>query len=245
VSSTAGEQIDTMHIDASRSTAWGTWSWMLLAMFLATACPAPTGGPVRSGNRIVALKEWPPPAASARSVLPNGIFASCATLGAAADLLTQALDSGGYSEKAWYAAPGGFALVTRVERVDEEDRPLTVDRWSLAFHKPDLFSFAGLKDLFVGSEGRFRMLLFIVTSEVVEPGPPVPANKEVDFINGPDSLPEEIRALSFTKNHHCLVLVYEYRKKNATAPLELVPAGENTAIGHLKKTSVFDTLSHS
>jgi hypothetical protein len=80
---------------------------------------------------------WPPPRASASAVIPAAFLrpsgVESPTLGDIADEISKALDTGGYFERSFFGAPGGFAMVTRLERINRDGTPTDeAERWTVA-----------------------------------------------------------------------------------------------------------------
>ncbi len=67
---------------------------------------------------------WPPPDCSAKTVLNRSYFQSAVQLADVDDILLKALRKCGYTDKSHYYVPNGFALVTRIEQIDENGVPL-------------------------------------------------------------------------------------------------------------------------
>lgn len=185
---------------------------------------------------------WPPPHASATTVLRRDLFESGDSeptrLGDIDGQLTTALDEAGYREKSYYETPGGFALVTRVERIDDEAYSLDVPaRWDT--NVPPLREFsisAYIRALFGATVGRFRLLVFITSSQ-----PFSQSEERIDLAEGLAILREGTNVLQpvladapYTDDHRVTVLVYEFEKVRADAD-------SRTSV---RLTSRFDASSH-
>ena len=109
---------------------------------------------------------WPPPAASSSYVLPKALFNDRATIGQLADAIISALESSGYVERSFFQTEAnGIALVTRLERIQEDGAPWAGrERWPVHGAKYDtaaeLLSF--LRGLFYADPGRYRVIAFII-----------------------------------------------------------------------------------
>lgn len=80
---------------------------------------------------------WPPPKPSEFVVLPDLSFRhgkSNLTFGEAAGVILDSLLKAGYFERSFYGIPGGFALVMRLERINDDGSPMATD---LRFAPPD------------------------------------------------------------------------------------------------------------
>ncbi len=74
---------------------------------------------------------WPPPAASASYVLPDKLLASYHTVGDVVGAILGALERSGYVERSFFRTEaGGVALVTRLERINDDGTPYSeTGRW--------------------------------------------------------------------------------------------------------------------
>src|SRR6185436_14579195 len=110
---------------------------------------------------------WPPPKPSARAELPSSMFVLSSkpapTLAAVGARLVGALEDARYFEYSFYQAPGGFALVARLERMSNDGTPLPEQFRFLepASDEPFVLS-AYVKQLFFAPEGFYRQIVFVV-----------------------------------------------------------------------------------
>ena len=223
-----------------------------------------TAPPIEHGRPTDAPSfPWPPPAASAEEVLPNELLTRTAVLfleryphypyqygryrygrsrhgpppllyGDIDGVLREALNSNGYFEKSYYAVPGGFALVTRLEQIepDGSSKP-NPPRWSIEpFGGASNTFFSGpldwvgtfLSSLLTAPPGYYRVIVFVVT-----PVPFTQSDRKVSrsealgwLGNGVRWLPDSIAIHPYTSEIRCTVLIYEFEcKTNASARLLL------------------------
>jgi hypothetical protein len=126
-----------------------------------------------------------------------------------------------------------------VEEIDTSGASLQgPERWTLAFPRPAIFSWDGVKDIFLGHTGHFRLFVFVVTDQQWSSGPALTIEQQADFINGPDTLAEEIAIAPVTTRHRCTVLIYEYQKNTPDDELHRVSSGL-TAEQHLLRSNIF------
>ena len=115
--------------------------------------------------------SWPPPRSSSSIVIPSQFFkdnhASHLLLSDIERILRDSLNTCGYFEKSYYLVPDGFAIVTRIERINDDGTPKQdVDRWSLESIYSDTLSIEDfLKSLFTANQGLYRVIAFIVTAD--------------------------------------------------------------------------------
>jgi len=164
------------------------------------------------------LFPWPPPKASSRMLLPNGLVTTGApeeSLGIAFDRVRAALLRGKFPEYALYALPGfeGFAVVTRLENIDERGHPLA-DRFSVEEPRPDRPRSLGeyLAALFNAPPGRYRVIALMVTNEPVVETELEPKAGDADrwLRQGLRYMPSWLRSRRLGPDNHCEALIYEF-----------------------------------
>ena len=198
----------------------------------------------------IALPEfpWPPPPPSDRMLLPRAGFAR--GLGAnpslmdAAGHLTDALGQAGYSQYSFYSAPGGFALVARLERIRPDGTPEPEGQRFAPPSATEPFSLGiYLKQLFIAPEGYYRLIVFVVTDNVVvtKGAAPTAAIAEAWLRKGADRLPAAYATLPFTKEHEVDALIYEFRKEGKGQATTLTPSPID-ARAHLEKAGLYALL---
>lgn len=188
---------------------------------------------------------WPPPAASAEEVLPPAVF-HCRRLNEGDQLLTEALRSNGYNERSYYAVPGGFALVTRLEQIDRDGRwkPLP-DRWLQREVPLRVFSpRAYLTRLLTANEGYFRVIVFAVTdqpfSQQVESADPDDVNAWLR--SGLNVLPPTVGTKMCGTGTKATALIYEFATKSKSPAHSVIP-GYLDAQTHLTKSGILSALA--
>lgn len=211
---------------------------------------APSGIVTTSRPREARLPDfpWPPPRPSAQTLIPRqevlaGLPANT-SLGAVGRRLSAALDAAGYSERSFYAAPGGFALVARLERIRPDGTP---EPDQFRFSPPgtgEPFSLAAyVQQLFFAPEGFYRQIVFIVNDQAfVATGRELTAEEAQDLLtSGTNRLPASFNTRRFTDTHEVTALIYEYRKGAADRDVETLVPGRLSARQHLQRAGV--TLS--
>ena len=113
-------------------------------------------------RRLVPRFPWPPPAASAYYVLPGDLLKNLSTVGQVSAKIISALEQNGYVERSFYETEGGgVALVTRLERINDDGSSVAEpDRWSAGDRSTtDLMQF--LRGLFFADPGHYRVIVFV------------------------------------------------------------------------------------
>ena len=109
---------------------------------------------------------WPPPASSASYVLPRTLFKQHKTIGEVSDAIVSALEQTGYVTRSFFRTPiGGIALVTQLERINNDGSPRAErERWpaSIPSGQSVLDLAAFLRGLFFVDPGRYRVTVFII-----------------------------------------------------------------------------------
>lgn len=263
-----------MHGARARGTSIAARAWVagLLSLVLMVGCMVSSGA--RAGGRGAAPERppppstteaqawghphlssmpafpWPPPAASATAHLPQMLFAdlpSFRTLGDFDAVLQRGLLQTGYGESSYYAIPGGFALVTRLEQIERDGTPKSGDRrWIIGPSRIREFSLREyLRALFTANPGYFRIIVFAVTDVPVEQSDARVTDDDAGawLQHGRrNGLPPEVAALPWRPQITCTALIYEFileqGQKEASLMTSSVPDGPT----HLMKANLWSAL---
>ena len=210
-----------------------------------------SGGSAPPQPAAFALPEfpWPPPTPSDRMLLPRAGFArglgANPSLSDAAGRLSDALGQAGYSQYSFYSAPGGFALVARLERIRPDGTPEPEAQRFVPPSATEPFSLGTyLKQLFIAPEGYYRLIVFVVTDNVVvtKGTAPTAAAADIWLRNGADRLPPAYATMPFTKAHEVDALIYEFRKQGKGPATALLPSPLD-ARAHLQKAGLYSLLA--
>jgi len=190
---------------------------------------------------------WPPPQASARLEIPLAIPGK-ATLGAFDARLTKALNATGYAERSYYWIPGGFAVATRMERIDSYGRPWPVpDRYSTGWPVHGTFSILEyFQMLFTAPPGHYRVVVFLVTAV---PFSTAPTTVKLDdarqwLQSGLSQLPDPVAADPASRQTKCNALIYEFdRPSAASASPNLLLPSSLAAADHLTGSGLLHALN--
>jgi hypothetical protein len=189
---------------------------------------------------------WPPPVPSAQKTIQSEIFSFSENLGDVNKILTQALESLGYVDRAYYYVPGGFVLVTKIEQINEKGEPLSdPGRWSIKVRPIGKLSWQGyLKSLFFTTPGYFRILAFVVTNKSFSSSrTKVSRQTALEWLYyGMNILPYEIGQNKYSKDHYCTILIYEYKKPESDEAILDVPSLISTE-NHLKNSKIINALN--
>lgn len=189
---------------------------------------------------------WPPPQASVQTVVPLSTLTRGAELGEAAREIEGALDAAGYHDRAYYAVPDGFALVARIEQIQEDGTPKDPpDRWSADIKPMRRFSLtAYFRALFTATPGRFRVVAFVVTSRPFTQQEAAVGRSEAQawLDSGLNVLPQPIAATPVTDGHVCTALVYTFEQPTADDPVRFVDPSPIPARTHLERAGLWEAF---
>jgi hypothetical protein len=203
----------------------------------------------RAPARTLPEFPWPPPAPSARTELARTLFVTAeradVSLAAVGTSLVGALEQARYSEYSFYRAPGGFALVARLERMADDGTPLPEEFRFLEPGAREPFSLATyVKRLFFAPAGFYRQIVFVVSDQpFTATGPKLDAKGAARLLaEGANRLPREFEALPFTPRHGASALIYEYRKGAGEGDVAVLTPGRLPARTHLERAGILSTL---
>ncbi|MGE0595948.1 MAG: hypothetical protein AB7P07_06270 [Hyphomonadaceae bacterium] len=204
--------------------------------------PPPPG--TRTTRRLPAF-PWPPPQPSSQVQIQRARFAGDTRFGHVADRLRIALNATGHARMSFYSAPGGFAMVTRIERLRDDARPEEQDRFVTPQEGAEgTLDFLGfIQSLWFAPTGYYRQIVFIATDQPFVASAPAPTVEEADEMlgGGLDRLPEAYAALAFTPRHRVEALVYEFQKQGETPAQVARPARWNANM-HLTRLGLLNHL---
>jgi hypothetical protein len=193
---------------------------------------------------------WPPPRASASVAIPDGFIAASGsaapTLGDVAAQIHTTLDGGGYVERSYFAAPGGFAMVTRLERINADGTPMQdPERWRVEAQPLGSFSLrAYLQALFTAPSGHYRIIVFVVSSQpLAQSEAEVSRSEALAWLHeGLNRLPDSIAGAAYTDRHVVTALIYEFEQPGRQEAVLVLP-GNLTGRAHLERAMLWQAFS--
>jgi hypothetical protein len=203
--------------------SWQDASLFAIAVGLAAGCAEHLGSLNGSAGWSTGVLFWPPPGASATWIAePSPQPSATATLGDAAQVIAAALRRAGYSDLRWFRIgvhhDHGFAVTTRLERIDDDGTPRPLaERWLSPYPEAaNLLWLTRATEPYLPGRGRYRVLLVAFTDlHFRTPGRPQRWD-ESTAMEGPDLPASEIPAsLRAAAGYRVGVYVYEYRAKSA------------------------------
>ncbi len=187
---------------------------------------------------------WPPPASSGAKEIPAEFFSGAKTLIDAETKLKNALETCGYYDLSYYALPEGFALVSRLEQIDADGKPLPLPyRWkSTRAGLIELNLKSYFNALFFGVPGYYRVIVFLITTQPFSynENENVSQTEAINWLRkGMNSLPNDYNDLKFTTQHKCTALIYEFEQAESETTGAINIPGNITAHEHLKSSGLW------
>ena len=189
--------------------------------------------------------DWPPPKPSALYNLPQTLFRPATTLGDMNAQLQTALAAAGYSRCAYFSVPGGFALATQLEQIDEDGTPKAEsERWTTDLGPLRRFSLrAYVRALGHGRTGYFRVMVFLITDRAFSASSTrASRGTALEWLEeGANRLHPAISRKPYSANHAVTAYAFEFEKREGRDP-HLRSPGRLTGQKHLEKAGVLRNL---
>jgi len=195
---------------------------------------------------------WPPPDASTHQTIPRELVvdnsSATSTLAGVATRMERALSITGYSSPGYYSVPGGFAMLTQLERINPDATPLPAEqRWKIKVSPANLTSFnlaAYLKALLGKDAGLFRVIAFVFTAEPIVASGMKPLMDEAKLWvgQGGTTLPAKFSAQPYSSDMICTALVYEFEIPTHGAAAHQMKPSDHNGQQHLKAARILQAL---
>ena len=211
----------------------------LFGLILAIGCK------VASRPTLTAF-PWPPPIASNRVELPLKVGGpGLSTAGQLDQKILSALDRMGYVQRAHYAVPNGYALVTRVEQI-EKDGTSELGPYRFSDQIPPPHSLTSyLSGLFTSRPGYYRTIVFVATDTPFnDTAPPLREEDAGKLLDGAAILPADVAAQQLPPATKITALIYEYQKSSSdgTAPATAIQSTVAAKV-HLERAGLWQLLT--
>ncbi|MCP4261482.1 MAG: hypothetical protein GY774_28865 [Planctomycetes bacterium] len=194
---------------------------------------------------------WPPPKASATAEIPRNFLSSqpddVLRLRDADEALKAALESCGHFEKSYYRVPKGFAMVTRLEQINQDGTSKEPpDRWAAETQPLRKFSLSKyLTALFSANPGYYRIIVFAVTKPFHQSDEIMNREEAMEWLRGGlNELPDSIGKIEYSEEHTCTALIYEFERPNPDEPAELKASSNLQGRTHLVKAGIWQALEN-
>lgn len=208
--------------------------------------PPPMPPPItRSSEGQLPSFPWPPPQPSTQVPIRRERFGGDTTFTNLADRLKIALNASGHARMSYYSAPGGFAMVTRLERLRDDARPAAENRFAPPqpgqAETEDFLAF--VQSLWFAPTGYYRQIVFITTDQpFTASAPPLSVEDAAELLqDGLPRLPPAYGARAFTPRHRVEALIYEFAKEGE-AQAEVRHPARWTGNTHLTRLGLLNYL---
>lgn len=191
---------------------------------------------------------WPPPKASAFQRISNSLLVRQDTISTFGDIATRietALAGAGYTQISYYRVPGGFAMVTQLEQIDEDGTPKEPGRWSVKYQPTSKFSLSHIiKSLLTARKGLWRVIVFVVTSHgFTQKDVGISKDEAEEWLGrGMIWLPPNIEIITYSDFHYCTALIYEFEQTKPNQEAERKSTSEITGKLHLERGGIWRRL---
>jgi hypothetical protein len=213
----------------------------------------------RNGNQraSASIPEFkiPPPLASASREIPRELLIGgkpTPLLGDVEATLNAAFEQCDYTEKSYYALReksglrDGFALASRMERMNPDGSTNPQDRWLEEVPPMRKFSISDyVGALFRARPGHYRVIVFVLTNKPLTQDTDARASSDQAKLwpkKGADSLPKEMAEMEYTADYKCTALIYEFKSLGGGEAKFVEPSEINGRI-HLEKSGLWTALT--
>jgi hypothetical protein len=187
--------------------------------------------------------------ASAFYIVPTEFLRGRKTFGEATNALLDGLEKAGYRDRNFFSTENnGIALVTRLEKINEDGAPAPKgSRWPEGLKAFDYRFNAGidavLRGLFEVEAGHYRVIVFLLSSLPALRSPKeVPADEALTWLkSGTNTLPKYL-AIQPIEDTALLALIYEFESNGSKVKVIQSPISGQA---HLSKAGILASLGAS
>ncbi|AXG74619.1 hypothetical protein DVK85_10380 [Flavobacterium arcticum] len=172
-------------------------------------------------------------------------FSNCQKLGDINDIISNALNTNGYTRKSYFYVKDGFAVITQLEQTDEQGKTiLGENRWTKDIYSNEGFSLSEyISALFNARVGYYRCIVIVINKEPLL----FSDNSETTtdwtdslIYDGGTYLPDAISNIPYTSQHRVTALIYQFKKsENNEEALIIRPTatpGQHLTLSGIKTT---------
>ncbi len=205
------------------------------------------GGRLPKKTGIPPYPVWPPETPSSRVSLDRFITARTnLSLYDAGQKLKRSFEDAGYLEYSYFAAPGGFVLVTRIEKISAKGDPLPgTERYQLPNQRSSGSLTSFVRGLFLDAPpGFYRYIAVVVSDEPYRTSRKTLTSKKAEsrLRAGSNNLSTVYKKVAFTSDHNVDALIYEFTKNVRTGKVRMIAPGRLEPSIHLTKTKLNKTI---
>ncbi|MEO0465527.1 MAG: hypothetical protein AAF216_03205 [Pseudomonadota bacterium] len=197
---------------------------------------------------------WQPPEPSTKVTIPSrlllaGLSPDQHTLGNVGARLEDALLAAGYVEYGYQSIGcSGFAMVTRLERIDADGRPLEgAIRFAPPESKPNWSLGGYVQRLFGAPPGYYRQIVFAATDQLYdeETLAAAPTREDLDVMMAEadvQQLPDAMLERPFGGGHRLHALIYEFEKGQSERDVAQLRPSRLGGAAHIQATGIYTEL---
>ncbi len=205
-------------------------------------------GLFKGGPKIPRYPVWPPETPSSRVSLDRFIKGRAnLSLHDAGQKLKAAFEDAGYLEYSYFSAPGGFVLVTRIEKISAKGDPLPgTERYTLPSQRNSDSLTSFVRGLFLDAPpGFYRYIAVVVSDTPYQTSRRSLSSTEAQrrLSAGSNNLSTAYKKIAFTGDHNVEALIYEFTKNSRTGKVRMIAPGRLTPRIHLAKTKLNMTIA--
>jgi hypothetical protein len=201
------------------------------------------------GTPYLPVFPSPSPPSSAFYVVSTEFLRGRRTFGDAAKTLLSGLEKAGYRKRSFFSLENnGIALVTRLEKINEDGTPAPKgSRWPAALKPLDYRFNAGiqavLRGLFEVEAGHYRVIVFLLSNaQPLRSVKEVSGDEALEWLKGDTNTPPDYLAAQPIEDPVLLALIYEFESDGSKVKVIQSPiSGE----AHLSKAGILRSLGAS
>ena len=193
---------------------------------------------------------WPPPQASSKETISPELLTQELSHPNLEDIdshMTKALRQIGHTEYSYFVVPAGYALVTRLEKIQDNGTPtLGVERWEAKLASMSNFSLEQcLKALFTAKKGYYRIIVFVISPKAWgESQNTISEDEAVMWLRqGLNKLPDNLASTPFSYSYVSTALIYEFEQTSPKNEAHLLSPGKLSAHTHLEASGFYRALA--
>ncbi len=201
------------------------------------------------GHRKLHTFPWPPPKASSKEVIPRKLLAQKVSKPTIKDIdtnITEALRKIGHGEYSYFWIPAGYALVTRLEKIQNNGMPKPeIERWEVKSGEwNDISLRQYLQGLFTAKQGFYRLIVFVISRKAWRESEDTITEEEAIMWlrRGYDRLPDELALTPFAPSFVCTALIYEFEQTSPKKEAQLLSPGKLSAHAHLDASGFYKAI---
>lgn len=209
-----------------------------------------TSDSTETAVEIEGCKTFPlhPPKASAFKIIPKNLLRADSGI---TDLnyvinkkILPALDSAGYEYSFYCIKDSGIAIVTRLEKINEDGTSDLTARYLSEYKYRKLSDY--LLSLIRAKPGFYRVIVFVISPYAITQSKQALSKQGSDslYSEGSDRPYQEILSFPFSDKYQCTSLIYEFKKPNEEEDAKEILPSSITCMEHLTRAKIWSHLQN-